>query len=479
MKAALFKIIKSLLNKSSFYKLKKYSYKKIILIGLSVILFLVILFYLLRPFYFDYALKKDVLEKKIYQSFKLNSDIDGEISFGIFPTPRIIVENINLKLGKKKKIKINKIQILIEPLKINSIESFELKKFLVSEQDIKLYPSNLKEIFNYFTLHKKEKVIFKNSKIVFIDNQNNIINFSDFNLKEKFSNKKHEINAKLNFSGNKINFEFLNNLESKKFLEINIPNLKQSLEINFDEKSTLENLVGQLRLKVFESILLLNFEGKDSFKLSKSYLRNKFINSKIDGKINLKNQFSFDINLDVNLINLRKLLLYYPFFKTGGLSKKINGKLNISVKNADTLFGKIRDTKMILIFQNGDIRAKNISANLSENSNLKLNFSLLLSEKNPQMDFDMKFSSKEAKKFLRKFGIYNFEENNLSLYVDGNLDFNSNKVRFKKVIRDNSQLVGRNQVKILEESFNQNVLKEGVLGVLDFFKFKKFFKEIY
>ena len=237
--------------------------------------------------------------------------------------------------------------------------------------------------------------------------------------------------------------------------------------------------MGQLRLKVFESILLLNFEGKDTFKLSKSYLRNKFINSKIDGKINLKNQFSFDINLDVNLINLRKLLLYYPFFKTGGLSKKINGKLNISVKNADTLFGKIRDTKMILIFQNGDIRAKNISANLSENSNLKLNFSLLLSEKNPQMDFDMKFSSKDAKKFLRKFGIYDFEENNLSLYVDGNLDFNRKKIRFKKVIKDNSQLIGRNQVKILEESFNQNVLKEGVLGVLDFFKFKKFFKEIY
>ena len=53
------------------------------------------------------------------------------------------------------------------------------------------------------------------------------------------------------------------------------------------------------------SILLINFEGKDDFKIFNSYLRNKFINTKIDGKISFTDPFNFDLNLDVNQINLK------------------------------------------------------------------------------------------------------------------------------------------------------------------------------
>ena len=260
------------------------------------------------------------------------------------PSPRIILNNINLDFGKSKNniINIDKIEILIAPLRIKNIEDFQLKKIIISNQNIKIYPKSISKIFEFFTLHNKKKIVFKNSKIIFIDQQKNSVNFDNVNLEDNFKKNRHKIKGNFLFSNNKININFDNKIYEEKKLKINIPSLKQSLEINFEKSSTLKNLSGQLKLKIFESILLLNFQGKDNFKIKNSYLRNKFLNSKINGTITLKDQFSFNIDLGVNQINLRKLLLYYPLFQSGSVSKKINGKLNILVNSSDTLFGKFK-----------------------------------------------------------------------------------------------------------------------------------------
>ena len=116
--------------------------------------------------------------------------------------------------------------------------------------------------------------------------------------------------------------------------------------------------------------------------------------------------------------------------------------------------------------------------NFSENSQVKLNLTALLSDKNPQIDFDTEFLSNDLNKFARKFGLYNFDDEKISIYADGYLDLTRSRLKLKKVVRDRSQLIGKSQITILEKSLNENVLNEGVLGILDFFKFKKFFQEV-
>ena len=92
---------------------------------------------------------------------------------------------------------------------------------------------------------------------------------------------------------------------------------------------------GRLKLNLVKSILSLNFkdfEGKRDFLISNSFFRDDFINSKIDGKILLKDNFLFDLNLVINQIHLRRFLLYYFSQEQNKphvistLSKKINGK---------------------------------------------------------------------------------------------------------------------------------------------------------
>ena len=198
-------------------------------------------------------------------------------------------------------------------------------------------------------------------------------------------------------------------IESKKKLEIDIPNLKQNLEINFDKESTLESLSGNLKLNIFDSVLLINFKGKDEFEISKSFIRNKSLNSKIDGKISFKNPFNFNIDLDINQIDVSKLLKSYPIFQSGKISKKLNGILNVNIKAIETLFGKAKNVNMQLNFQNGDIKINNIRADLPFESNLNSSISLLLNDNKPKLKYKGQFTSDRADKFLRKFGVYDFE----------------------------------------------------------------------
>ncbi len=481
MKTSAFKIIRLWLNKLKLNKSQNYLNKRTISIGITTFFVLTILFYFLKPVYFDYQGNKKLLQNKINSVFKLKMDIDGKISYKIFPTPRILVENVRLNFiqSNKKKIKIKKLYILISPINLNNFENIDLKKILVKNQQLKIHPNNFKKYFNYLTLHKKKTLIFKNSDFFFVDAQGNKVVFNNGNYKEKLSDNEHKIESNAIFSKNKINVKFLNRIGSEKYLKISIPDLKQSLDINFDKESNLSFLSGELKLRFLETLLLLNFKGKEDFKITNSFLRNKFLNSKINGKISFKDNFYFDFDLDINRIDLRKLLLYYPIFQTGGVSKKINGKLNIINKNTDSFFGNIKDSKMILTFENGDIKIKDFSAKIMNSTDIKSNISILQNNKKAIIQFSISLNTKDPVKFFRKFGLYNFNNSPTSFLVNGNIDINGKKINFREVVRDNNQRINNKEILIMEKAFNRYVLSEGVIGLFDFFKIKKFAQEIY
>ena len=237
--------------------------------------------------------------------------------------------------------------------------------------------------------------------------------------------------------------------------------------------------MGELKLRLLETLILLNFEGKQEFKIYNSFLRNKFINSKIKGKISFKNNFYFNLDLGINRIDLRKLLLTYPIFKGEGISKKINGKLNIKNKSTNSFFGNINDSTMSLIFENGDIKIKDLSAQIMGNSQIKSNISFLQNNKKPIIKFSINFFTKDPVKFFRKFGIYKFDKSLVSFNINGNIDVKSKKINLREVIKNNNEKINNKEILIIERAFNNFVLNEGIIGIFDFFKIKKFIKEIY
>ena len=484
MENSAIKIARSLFNKKNVNNFERHLNKKTISISISALFLLIATSYLIRPIFINYASQTKIIEKKINTHFKLDSEIKGKISYKLFPSPRLEIKKLNLNFkDSKNKIFLEQAYILLPMFGEKNLKSLEFKKFLIFNELIKIDSKEFRNYLKYFTMLKEKDVILKNCTLFFLDDQKNKVIFQNVDLKDKFNKNKHLIEFGSDFSNKRVQLKFINKINEEKNLDIEIPQLNTSISAIFDPSSNLNKVKGKSKVKLFDSVFTLNFEGKNKFKIYESFFRNKFFNSKIGGEISFINEFLFDLNLDVNQINLRKFLLYYfpedknYGFLNSGISKKLNGKLNISMKNTNSFVGRINDIKMSLIFENGDMRIENGSAVLPQGS--KINFNILYSDnyKDPFLDFSINFYSQNSKKFLRKFNIYNFSEQESSVFIDGKINLKTNKIKFKNIVANNRERFDRKDILNLEKNFNQFVLDKGILGATDFFRLKKFAKE--
>ena len=77
----------------------------------------------------------------------------------------------------------------------------------------------------------------------------------------------------------------------------------------------------------------------------------------------------------------------------------------------------------------------------------------------------------------RKFNIYNFSESEASILINGKINLKNNTIKFRNVVANNREKFDRKDILDLEKNFNEFVLDQGVLGITDFFRLKKFAKE--
>ena len=484
MKNSAIKIVSLLFNKKIVNNFKRHLNKKTISIGISALFLLIAASYFIRPIFIDYGSETKIIEKKINTYFKLDSEIKGKISYKFFPSPRLEIKKVNLNFNSSKnKMFLEQAYILIPMFGDKNLKSLKFKKFLVFNEIIKIDNKEFKNYLKYLTILKEKDVVLKNCTLFFLDDQNNRVVFQNVDLKDEFNKNKHLIDLSSDFSNKKIKLKFINKINEEKNLDVEIPQLNASINAIFDPSSNLNRVKGKSKVKLFDSVFTLNFEGRNKFKIYESFFRNKFFNSKIGGEVSFIDGLLFDLNLDINQINLRKFLLsYFPEeknygFLNSGISKKLNGKFKISMKNTNSFVGRINDIKMSLIFENGDMRIENASAILPQNSKIKFNILYSDNYKDPFLDFSLNFYSEDSKKFLRKFNVYNFSDREASIFLDGKIDLKTSKIKFRNVIANNREKFDRKDILNLEKNFNQFVLDQGVLGITDFFRLKKFAKE--
>ena len=485
MENSAIKIVSSILNSKDFKNLKKYINKKTILFGIFIFFFFIFGYFLIKPYFYDYNSNVKLIENKIFKQFKVNTKIIGNINYKILPSPRITIKKVGLKLEKKNEaISLEEINIFLPIFHNNKFKNLDFEEFLISNMSIQVYPNDFADYFKFFTKIDKNKITLKNCKLFFLDEQKNKVLFENFNFKEKYSNKAHSISIDSIFSKNKLKIKFKNLIGGEKKLDLKLPQINTTVNILFDPSSNLKDIKGKSKIKLFDSILVLNFTGAKEFKIFESFLRNKYFNSKIEGDISFIKNFFFNLNLDVNQISLRKLLFRFlpenetPVVLNSGISKKINGTINISMKHSQSFIGRINDLNMVLVFENGDLRIKNGSAKLPHDSTIEFDLLLADNSNSPFLDFSLNFYSQNTKKFLRKFNIYRSVDKETSLSTKGKINLRNNKIKFFSIVSDKSEKFDKQDVLNIEENFNQNVLNTGILGITDFFKLKKFANEL-
>jgi len=102
---------------------------------------------------------------------------------------------------------------------------------------------------------------------------------------------------------------------------------------------------------------------------------------------------------------------------------------------------------------------------------------LLGAGKDQKIIFFISFLSEKGKEFMKKFNL-STEEGSINLNAIGSINVAGKKIKFDNLIVNKEKLQGRN-LNLVEDSFDKYVIKENILGFLDFFKIKKFTKEVF
>ena len=483
MKTSAIKIIQLILDKKNINKLKKFSNIRNLLIICAIFTLILLSTYLIRPIFFSFDTKNEIIEKKLSSHLKIQTKIKGNITYKFLPIPKIKVENLELTFDKSKPVLFKESDILISIFKLGNLEDLKIKKIRTVKQKIQIYPKDFNKYLKYAGKKNINKIFLKKCEIFFVDNQNTEIPISNFNFKNNIRNNGEKISIDGTFSGNNFKLNFINNKTNDKFLNLKLNELSTSLKIKFNKESTLEKNSGNLKLKVLNNILMLNFSGGEIYKIDNSYFRNKFLNSKLNGDISFKDNFFFNLNLLINQINFRKLFLYYNSFpnknisKNINFSKKINGKINLSTKKTDSFLGKIENIKMKIIFENGNIKIQNASAILPGNSLINFNLSLLDKGKDQNIKFFLNFISENKKNFFRKFNL-NLQEGDLSLSASGRINILKKSIQFQNIFLNKAN-IDKNKILIVQKSFNENIIKDSIWDIIDYFRIKKFINDVY
>jgi len=490
-KISFFKINKFVNKKKNylFNKLKKIKFvekKKTITYTFGIFIILIVAYLNIPAFYkFD----KLSIEKKICENINIKCSIEGAIKYNFFPSPRLNIKNLVIYdfIDENKNLGISKnVTIKFALLNLENKEKIKIKKIELSNAMFNFTLNNFSKYRNFYEKEfYPEHISVKNSKIIFSDNSKNITTIDNLNFKYKFNKNSEEGVLKGFFLGDKIIFKYNKKKEEKnsnasfvlKFL-----NSKVLTKINLTSKDKKKNIIsGDILLKKNKTRFRSVFTYKNNqIKFSQSDIRNSFLTGKVNGNLNFLPYFNFNLDVDLNGINLTKLSNFLSslnkkqrknLFK---INHKINGKFNLTSDKIYSSYDIVKSFESKIQFLNGNIIVDQMLLNLGKLGAADIVGVVHNERKYSNFKFEKNIYIDNKKRLSSKLGIYNKEIIPSSLFVSGNLDLSNFNILFKEI--SHTKKFTDEDISFFEKEFNNILLDEGYRSLLSFVNLKKFIK---
>ena len=445
------------------------------------------LIYLSIPYFFNY--EKNYIKKIICTKNNIICDIEGSIKYSFFPTPRVNIKNLQIKdpFNKEKIfLKANNVVVKIQTNDLLKKNKQVYKKIEFIDYQTVINLDNIKKYKN-FTYEEKNllPINFFNGKIDFVSNGSRVFTLNNTDVDLISANNLKRVELKGKFLDKNIFFNF-KSTDAVSEMVLKYPNFKFFTELKLSKKNKTEDgLIGNILIKKEKSKFAAIFDYKDNeIIFNKSNLRNAFLDGKAEGKISFSPFFNFDLDLNLNSLNFTKLYNRFldldessrkKFFRT---SNKINGKMNISVNKIYSKNSIINSLESRINYKNGNILVDQLLFNLGKLGAADLVGIINNEKSSSNFRFESNIFVDNKKKFLSKFGIYDYANTDIApnMFISGNFDLTNLKCVIYE-IANNKNLV-KEDVDFFEKSFNESMLKKGYESLFNFFEFKKFIKLI-
>ena len=357
----------NILIESYFNQLKNFNIKNIkaafnnnnkLFWGLSIFAILTIS-YFLAPTAYDKSLTKSKIKNQVLNRYSIDIKFNKRLTYNLLPRPHFKSKDLSLIENGKIIGNVKNFKIFISIDKLYSFKKFETKDLIFDKTEFNL---NTKD-FNFFNKllkiePSKNKIIIKNSKIFFRDNEDELlfinrmpngkIYYDSNNLENIFSSKnevfkipfkvvvkndKFNKKSSLNFNSKKIRLGIENEIDytdSPKIGILDILFINKGTVLNytlndnnltFNSKNKKNNYEGSIDFRPFYLTTKLKYDGlsfKNLFKndsilielIKNEILNNKNLNAliklEVDDITNIDelNNLSLNINVDEGSLNL-------------------------------------------------------------------------------------------------------------------------------------------------------------------------------
>lgn len=458
---------------SIFKKLLKSIFFLRYLLFISFIFFII---YLLSPKIIDFNKRLEKINETLIRNNDLLITNFTDISYQVFPTPRLIVKNPSLVFGDEILLGNSKQMALLFNLSdLYKVKKLNYKNVIFEESYLKLKIKNIKFFFRYLDKMNQE-IQFNNSKIEILEKNIKIFDLTNFRYNKKFNNK---LVFKGLFSEKEISIQYLIDQTGKR-LTFEIPKIGLNTKINFTNKSNIEQSEGNAKIKILDTNIKFDFKNDKKFEIYNSYFRNKVFQSSFNGEVKFNPYFNFNLFVNIKNFNFEKLIEnnILDLLELMRSSKKTNGKLKLIHEKNNFNSKFINKFATSLTIANNDIEINDLIIEFNEGY-LKFSGLITNNENYEKLNFNLEMGINKTSKFLKKFnvkkkGVYE----KINLKTNGYLNLTNNKIYFNTILLNKNYKANEEDKKYYKRNFENIILKDGILNIFNDKKLSIFLKEI-
>ncbi len=434
--------------RDNFFNRKKNNLKNIdkrIILAVGTI-FIFIITYFLMPSFYDQNTVKSKIESQILSKYNLEVKFDKSLRYGLLPTPHFYSENtiINYKTKKIAQSTNTKISIFVD--NFFSPDNLIIKDLIFKNTDFKVDSSNFKFFINLLNDNKSDqKIKFLNSKLFYLNKNEDIIFLTDIKILEYFYEEVslQKLNSKFNIFNIPISLYVDHDLK-KNQITTEIDSKRLRLNIKNDSNYDNEKLGGQLDVSIINDIKKFNYI------LKKNSLKFSTNDEEIIGDINIK-PFFLSSDLRLSRINLKKVFRENSVLENLLNSeilnnKNLNGKINFTIDNVEGV-NFLDKVKFDVILEEGDIFISNLKTTFKESVIINLNdVQLIINENNLTLAGYVNLNFIDATEFYSHYQLNRADRKNIK------------KINFSFLFNFSDKFVEINNIKVNEKT-NKNLEK--------------------
>ncbi len=373
------------------------------IIGLII---LTTLTYFFLPVFYKKKEIRSFLENQVYQKHEIEIKFNENIKYSLFPKPSFYTQNLEILYMDEMIGKADDAKFYISFSNLFSSKNLRIKDIILKKAEFNISSKN-SEFFNKTlnTSKKKEKFVFKKSKLFYKDKDDDLLFLSKINnLKFYYDDKKEHQKVESDFKIFNIPFKLdivKNIYDDSKIIKLSSKKIRLNIETSITHNET--EKVG------FVEIRLINKNNSFRYKVKKNSFQFFSLDENFSGYLNFK-PFFLSSDFYFNYISQKKLFknesLFFDLMDTELLNNpNLNAIFNIKIDKIDK-FEFLNDFLFKIQLDNGRIFITNFDANWNDSIFIRSNDIEFINDENgKKLIGEIVLNFEDVEKFFRYFQI--------------------------------------------------------------------------